>query len=398
MRRFCFSICLMLLPWGAARAQVDQKVLFIGIDGCRPDALTFASTPNIDVLIANSTYSLDAMNGGITWSGPGWSNLLCGVREDKHGVTDNFFFGANYTDYPHFFNRIEEYDPSMVTASFTTWWPLDLIILDLVDVKYALEYSLGGDAIVSDSLVGYLGSGDPDVIFMYFGDVDAAGHAYGFDPNVPEYISALETTDDHIGKLLSAIDNRSNIVNENWLIIVSTDHGGIGLGHGGTSFVEENIFVIVSGDAVPNQVIIRNSVFDPDSGFFVDDFSNTPRQVDVMPTILEFLCVPIQPSWGLEGTSLLTPCLVVGVEEPGVSDKLLMVYPNPGSGSFYVKMNLDGESMLTLTDGMGRGFPINYNISDEGFEIQVGNLPNGVYTLLINGNERMLRKNIIVLR
>ena len=43
-----------------------KKVLVIGIDGCRPDGITAANTPNLDALMANGTYSLDARNTGIT--------------------------------------------------------------------------------------------------------------------------------------------------------------------------------------------------------------------------------------------------------------------------------------------------------------------------------------------
>ena len=37
----------------------NKKVLFIGIDGCRSDALEAANTPNIDQLIENGLYIND---------------------------------------------------------------------------------------------------------------------------------------------------------------------------------------------------------------------------------------------------------------------------------------------------------------------------------------------------
>ena len=53
----------------------NKKLLFIGIDGCRPDALTQAQTPNIDGLINGGIYINDALcsiNGQPTVSGPAW--------------------------------------------------------------------------------------------------------------------------------------------------------------------------------------------------------------------------------------------------------------------------------------------------------------------------------------
>ena len=39
----------------------NKKLLFIGIDGCRPDALTQAETPNIDGLINDGIYLNNAL-------------------------------------------------------------------------------------------------------------------------------------------------------------------------------------------------------------------------------------------------------------------------------------------------------------------------------------------------
>jgi len=78
-------LCLPLL----IKAQTIKKVLLIGIDGCRADALELANTPTIDNLIANGVYSPDALNDDITISGPGWSAILCGVWSGKHLSVDN---------------------------------------------------------------------------------------------------------------------------------------------------------------------------------------------------------------------------------------------------------------------------------------------------------------------
>ena len=53
-----------------------KKLLIIGIDGCRGDALMGANTPNVHALLPNSVYSLDALTEAPTWSGNGWSTML----------------------------------------------------------------------------------------------------------------------------------------------------------------------------------------------------------------------------------------------------------------------------------------------------------------------------------
>ena len=84
-------------------AQTVNKVLIIGIDGCRTDALQTATTPNINNLISTSVYSMDALNDDITSSGPGWSAMMTGVWHDKHGVIDNSFANGQYDQFRRLF-------------------------------------------------------------------------------------------------------------------------------------------------------------------------------------------------------------------------------------------------------------------------------------------------------
>ena len=85
------------------------RVLVIGIDGLRPDALNAARTPAIDSLIDNGCFSESTKILGEryrkndTVSGPGWSSFLTGVWADKHGVDNNQFTVKHYDRYPAFF-------------------------------------------------------------------------------------------------------------------------------------------------------------------------------------------------------------------------------------------------------------------------------------------------------
>lgn len=256
MRSLQLTLLFLSFCQFSATAQI-QKALLIGIDGCRPDALQAANSPNMDALISNSSYTWDAMNDGITISGPGWGSLLTGVWPDKHGITNNSFVGANLGQYPHLFKRIEDYDPGLHTVSICQWHPVNNnIATGFVDTTINVADHSDN---VGTAAVDYLTNADPDAIFLHFDDVDHAGHGSGFTPNNPNYLSAIEDVDENIGYIVTAINNRPNIANENWVIIISTDHGGINFSHGGTSFEERNIFMIVSGDSIPNQQIHADS-------------------------------------------------------------------------------------------------------------------------------------------
>ena len=63
----------------------ESRVLVIGIDGTRPDALAAATTPKLDALIADGAFTAYSRILGTryrkndTISGPGWSSFLTDV-------------------------------------------------------------------------------------------------------------------------------------------------------------------------------------------------------------------------------------------------------------------------------------------------------------------------------
>jgi predicted AlkP superfamily pyrophosphatase or phosphodiesterase len=299
---------VLSLPILAAAAEPPaRKVLLIGIDGCRPDAIEKAETPNLDRLIRGGAYSTNTSILGPrktendTVSGPGWSSIYTGVWADKHGVNDNSFEGRNYGRYPHWFSLLRRARPDAVTASFADWKPIHDHILSGATVAKGVKRELKGpaqwaaaDARLAGEAAKYLREADPDAVCVYFGQVDEAGHAKGFHPTVPEYVAAIERVDRHVGELLAAIDGRPNAKNEQWLVIVTTDHGGQGTRHGDGHKVEEirRVFLIASGPGVK----------DPGPG-------RQTYLVDAVPTALAWLGVPIDPKWELDGTAF-------GVETP----------------------------------------------------------------------------------
>ncbi|MFB9325718.1 alkaline phosphatase family protein [Paenibacillus aurantiacus] len=261
-----------------------KKVIVIGIDGARPDALQAANTPAIDALVANGAYTWSAnANSNYTWSATGWSTLHSGVWFAKHGVTDNSWTNANFTQYPSLMKRAEQYQSALSTASIVHWSPINTSLVDGVD----LEKNVATDAAVVTETVNLLQNGNPDFLFLQFDDVDHAGHSYGFSTTVPQYISAFQTVDGQIGTIVSAIKNRPTYAQEDWLILLSTDHGGKGTNHGGSSIEERTIFFIASGDSAS-----------------MGPISGATNQTDVMVTALAHLGVPVQAAWNLDGKAV----------------------------------------------------------------------------------------------
>lgn len=271
------------------------RVLFIGIDGCRFDALEKARTPNLDKLLAAGCYSDQTQILGTryrqsdTVSGPGWSSLLTGVWADKHGVDSNKFENPQYEKFPHFFARVKQKYPRAVTISAAAWPPISQWITTAADVNASTgeqEDYRPGDYETARLTADMLQRGNPLAMFAYFGQVDVNGHNHGFSPDVPQYIAAIERVDILIGRVLDALERRPNYAAENWLVLVSSDHGGFGKGHGNGHSIPEILhsFTIVSGAAARRGKL------------------NQPTYlVDVPVTALTHLGVELDPKWGLDG-------------------------------------------------------------------------------------------------
>ena len=90
--------CGILLP--ARHVTADNRVLVIGIDGAGGSFLNNANTPTIDSLIANGAVRYNFLNegalvpnppSGYGASGVNWSTITTGASAAHHGVVDNSF-------------------------------------------------------------------------------------------------------------------------------------------------------------------------------------------------------------------------------------------------------------------------------------------------------------------
>lgn len=103
------ALAVATLVLGAAAQTPVPKVLVVGVDGLRPDAMAAARTPNIDALIAGGCYSDNAQVEDLTFSGPNWASILHGVHRDQHNVTTNDYLGNTLANHPDFLAWLENH-------------------------------------------------------------------------------------------------------------------------------------------------------------------------------------------------------------------------------------------------------------------------------------------------
>jgi predicted AlkP superfamily pyrophosphatase or phosphodiesterase len=298
-RSLLSALLLLAIALPTFAADKAKKVLYIGIDGTRFDAVQKAETPNLDALMKDGIHSSTCLILGEryqkndTISGPGWSTILTGVWADKHGVHDNQFKNSKYEEFPHFFARLKEVKPTARTVSHVTWKPVHEKITSAADVTVSYEEKAHTvadyeryDTSAVDAGVKELTEGNPDALFVYIGQTDVAGHAHGFHPTVPEYIAAIERADAKVGRLVAAMKARKTFADEDWLVVVTSDHGGKGKGHGSGHQTPEilNSFLIVSGDSAQR-----------------GEFSEQIYLADAAVTVLSHLVGKPKDEWKLDG-------------------------------------------------------------------------------------------------
>jgi predicted AlkP superfamily pyrophosphatase or phosphodiesterase len=299
MRVFAIPLAIALCSGTIASAAEPPapKVLILGIDGCRTDALTVAEAPNLHRLIEEGAFARnndvidDRATGADTVSGPGWSSILTGVWADKHGVLNNEFKDPKLDKFPNILRLLKQSRSAVRAGAFVNWKPLADHVISADDgcrlvVDGDKSNYVEGDRLVTESAVQFLSESDPDLVFVYLGQVDVAGHEHGFHPNVPEYMAAIQTADRHVGRILGAIEARKAFAGERWLTIVATDHGGRGTGHGGGRDAPEirKTFLILHGPTIK-----------------AGEISAATANVDVAPTALAHLGAPLRPEWKLDG-------------------------------------------------------------------------------------------------
>jgi len=259
----------------------NYKVLIIGIDGCRPDALLESSTPNMDALWKNGAYTFKAQTDEISSSGPAWSAMLTGVWHQKHNVLNNEYEDPDLEHYPHFFHRIRQEKPELKTYSVANWGPIHKI---LQEGDATFTSSKISDALVAEEVASILENKDVDVMFVQLDEVDGAGHRHDYAIESKKYLKAIERSDGQVGTMVSALEQRSAIKEENWLIILSADHGGSDFGHGKNIPEHTTVFYIAAGkSAVKGEIQQEVGV------------------VDVAVTALFHLGIPAKEEWNLDG-------------------------------------------------------------------------------------------------
>ncbi|WP_371280793.1 alkaline phosphatase family protein [Variovorax sp. OK605] len=225
-------------------------MLLIGIDGLRGDAIQCqgcAQTPAMSALIAGGAFHGNVLAGGPlqdTVSGPGWSTVFTGFWADKHGVTSNNT--SLSLNKPHVFDLIKQAWPTATTAVVADWENLTTNLRPK-NANFVVRNGAKNSQQATNTVKEWLSwTNAPTAIFYYLHNVDS--HAASYAPLNAFYQSKIVGEDQQIQQVLNALVARPNYANEEWLIVVTSDHGGLNSGHGGQSAGERDTLLIMNNN------------------------------------------------------------------------------------------------------------------------------------------------------
>lgn len=281
----------------------NRMALLAGWDGVRYDLLSSLDLPHLESIASRGFLvetQIPSVDVARTETAPGWATILTGVWPTKHLVTSNQPQATQVAAYPDVLHRLSEASPPRRTMAATgaamlaaDFGPGPILATDSLselifhDRRELADGIVESDERVMDDVVPRLRKDPAALSFVYLGRVDKIGHTYGVGDN---YRDGIRQVDAHLGELLDALAARSSYNDEEWLVIVTTDHGHVDDGgHGGNSWQERQSFIAAAGPGIegaPNRTV---------------------SNVDIAPTLLTHFGVEINPEWGLDGRPLQAP-------------------------------------------------------------------------------------------
>lgn len=245
-----------------------QHVIVIGVDGMSPDGIHNADTPTMDYLMANGASTMQARAVLPTSSSSNWASMIMGADTEQHGITSNGWERESHVlpavvhgeedIFPTIFSVIDEQIADAEVGSIYHWGGFGRLY-----EKSAVDYDVNGssEAETADLAARYMLDQKPTFTFIHLDHVDGVGHGEGH--GTPAYYASVARADSLIGVILDA--TREGGIHDNMVLIISSDHGGIGYGHGGETLAEIEIPFLVYGKGVKADYTIRHPVYTYDN-------------------------------------------------------------------------------------------------------------------------------------
>jgi predicted AlkP superfamily pyrophosphatase or phosphodiesterase len=214
--------------------------LLVVVDGLRPDALE-AACPQLLELRARGAWTMDASSVVPPRTLPCHLSLFHSVPPSRHGVEWNEWQALPPLP-PTILDVAKE--QGLRCSAIFNWGPLRLLgkaeSLEFLYYRNTLGQADGDDHMV-DAAIAHLGQGASDLVFVYLGTVDMAGHDATYMSE--RYLQQATRVDAALGRLIGSLPEAAHI-------LVLSDHGGHDWDHGEEIPEDMRIPWILAGPSV----------------------------------------------------------------------------------------------------------------------------------------------------
>lgn len=247
-------------------------VVFIMLDGVRPNAITTADCLTLNSLIERGASTMTARSVIPSVTLPCHTSIFHSVPPTRHGVTTNIY-SPMARPLPGLVEVAKAAEKR--AAFFYNWEQLrDLARPGNLHYTYFRNsaYDEDGDDETVAHAAAFLQKEKPDLAFLYIGTVDTIGHAHGWMSK--EYLKQLERVDGLLGDFFSTLSDE-------YTTIIHSDHGSHDRNHGTDSDEDMTIPWMAAGPNIKKSYSIQTQV----------------SLLDTAPTIAKLLDIHPHSEW-----------------------------------------------------------------------------------------------------
>ena len=291
MRRvFILAAAIVFSLSYAIRSYAAKKpahVIVVGFDGWGAYSVPKAEMPNLSELMERGAWTVKKRSVLPSSSAINWASMFMGVGTEGHGYTT---WGSKTPEipsialsengiFPTIFTITRQQRPKSEIGVLYEWDGIKYLI-DTLAVSHHAQVSPtpeGSSVPITDAFAEYIRQSKPTLALVSYDSPDAVGHRVGHD--TPEYYAMLRELDGHLGRIVGALKEAG--IYDSSVVIVTSDHGGIGKGHGGITLAEMETPFVIAGPGVRQ----------------IGEFKSAMMQYDVAATIAWLLGLKQPQPW-----------------------------------------------------------------------------------------------------
>lgn len=268
---YAFATALLVMAAGCAKESekdIASHVIVIGLDGWGTWCMETGEAPFIREMMKEGCYTLDKRTVLPSSSGPNWAAMMNGTPVEATGIISNNatpdfkpLLLTGHNAQPTFFHIMKQERPDAETGVICEWGDF-LNYADTLCLDYALripEPEEFPDAVVEES-VKYIVEKKPAICFIHIDALDHKGHAFG--QGSPEYYEELPLVDERVRQIVEGV-KKAGIYDDS-IIMLTSDHGHYGTGHGGTTMLEMETPFVIWGKGIRKNHEIKETVLEYD--------------------------------------------------------------------------------------------------------------------------------------